>query len=416
MGKPFDIFTGGPKTQFNACVGLNGWPDICDYEDGYFVAAKKIIQQTITESPKIPVDIAIYPIVFCIRHAIELSLKAQLNKFVELKRFRPAVNVPPDTLTGHDLRNLWSAFKVNTVAFDPRYSAGVEQIDWIVQQFAEIDPNGQIFRYPYGREDRKQHLIGHSVLNIERIQTAMSLLREGLLDLRHLTLDMENEFALGTYTRNLSRIDLEGISKRLPNRSEWGSASFGETRNQIKRQYNLSSNELSKALDIIQNHRRFCVNIGCETPLLGIEAGELKLMLESWRKLTALKQRTSSTENGFGTDVVSAEEMISSLNELLSEKGQKKRKIIFGRCIDNVTDESVKTIHAVFYLGRDNGSCEQFNLFLNDAIGKKDILLSHLFEKTNFESDVVKGLRKLGQTSLLREILPPSRVKQPNPP
>lgn len=402
MSNNFDIFASGPKTNFNACVGFNGSPDTYDYEDGYFVAAEKIIQQTIAEYPKIPVDIVIYPIIFCIRHAIELSLKAQMVSLLELKVYRPEIDLPPDILAGHDLSNLWKVFRINASVADRRYLPGIERIDGMVEQFAGIDPSGQVFRYPSDLKRRRRHLKDHSLINVERVQLALKELGKVLMDLRHLTMALEDEFALGTWTKNLSRADIEEISNKLPKRSDWDSAYFDEMKDLIKRKYGLSSTEFSSALNIIQKHYRFCVNIDQEIPLEAISAGELKSLISTYKERGKLYGEAPSEEISDGLRVSNFDDIMTHHAEKSADGTLDRMRQLVQGCIDKVSEDSIRTFNAVYYLGRDGGSCEQFGDFLRLSLVKtKEELLSRLFGKTNLEKGIEKGLRELGQTSLL---------------
>ena len=64
------------RFKFNACVGKNGGPyDFLDYGNGYFKAAKNLVESLQENTNENPVDIMVYPIGFLFRHGIELYLK-----------------------------------------------------------------------------------------------------------------------------------------------------------------------------------------------------------------------------------------------------------------------------------------------------------------------------------------------------
>lgn len=62
------------KDPLIACVGINGGTSDYDIMRGFFEAVK--IQIIALKNNKgLPEDILVYPIVFCMRHCIELGIK-----------------------------------------------------------------------------------------------------------------------------------------------------------------------------------------------------------------------------------------------------------------------------------------------------------------------------------------------------
>ena len=80
--KPYKVnalFQPGPITFLNACVGQNGGPyEFNAYSLGYFEAAESIVETS--RRGALTVDLVIYPITYCYRHAIELALKYLIDK------------------------------------------------------------------------------------------------------------------------------------------------------------------------------------------------------------------------------------------------------------------------------------------------------------------------------------------------
>lgn len=66
-----------------------------------------------------------------------------------------------------------------------------------------------------------------------------------------------------TFTKTLSRWQIEEIAKKLPPKSAWKNG-LSIIKQQIIDDYGLSSHEFSETLNIIKNHREFCVYIGME--------------------------------------------------------------------------------------------------------------------------------------------------------
>ena len=163
-----DLFRGDPdRWHMNACVGHNGGPyDYESYGDGYLRAAIAMIPSI--ESHKNPVDIMVYPIAYCFRHAIELYLK----HFSEtLPRLWGETGEAKPT---HKLLDNWEIVKAYLLR-DREFSHGnnsVEQFENILKDLVQIDPSGEIFRFPVSRQGRL-HLEDTSVINVLILRSAM---------------------------------------------------------------------------------------------------------------------------------------------------------------------------------------------------------------------------------------------------
>lgn len=167
-----DLFRPGPNPQMNACVGENGGPyDFFDYAWGFYDAAEASIDAAIEH--KAPLDVLVYPIVFCYRHALELSLK-HLRK--ELPRLW---NEPTAYATKHTFPVMWGevqTFLQRSVHFDPDGSL-VPMVDRVLKDVEEFDAGGTVFRYP---EDTKgaPHLQDARIINVLVLRDAMREVRE----------------------------------------------------------------------------------------------------------------------------------------------------------------------------------------------------------------------------------------------
>lgn len=72
-----------------ACVGNNGNPNILTYAEGFSSAANHLIDICISSmGGEFPADIAVYPICFNMRHAIELYLKGFVSFVDELANIK----------------------------------------------------------------------------------------------------------------------------------------------------------------------------------------------------------------------------------------------------------------------------------------------------------------------------------------
>jgi hypothetical protein len=189
---PNALFRGGENYSLNACVGENGGPyDLRDYGQGFFDGARAIVDAA--KTMKIPVDVAIYPAAFAYRHGIELYLKCFL---AELTIFT-GIDVKPEKNRGimeyvGRIKDMLS--KSNAKIADPEQVALVASI---IKDFDQIDPTGQVFRYP---EDIKgnPHLTGLGLINVAVLEDGMATLHNimetWIYHLRTLQ-DYKNEWA-----------------------------------------------------------------------------------------------------------------------------------------------------------------------------------------------------------------------------
>lgn len=170
--KPYqhnDLFRGDPaSSHLNACVGYNGGPyDDRTYADGYMRSGFALIGAA--ERNEQPVDILVYPIAYCFRHGIELYLKHFCKT---LPRLWSETAIPAAT---HRLLDNWATaqgYLRRDPSFDPD-NAAISQVDKIIRDFVQIDPSGEIFRFPVSRKGG-YHLENVSLINVLVLKSAMT--------------------------------------------------------------------------------------------------------------------------------------------------------------------------------------------------------------------------------------------------
>lgn len=246
----------------NACVGNNGLVDKRSYSDGFKDAVEILTSGILNIRSKGQIDTLIYPICFCARHHIELFLKNQIELISNMRKIAPSINVGAT----HDLLLLWEAFQDIALATDERFDASINSIEEYVRDFAEIDPTGQTFRYPWSTDSVK-HLVNTPVINIPALRTRFLELAKHFHEFEHLSDYVGYEYRYGTYTKKLSRYQLEQIAKILPQRTAWGNPEFDQIRVELKKKYKLSSRDLTEALKTIEDHTEFCSFIGMHKPI-----------------------------------------------------------------------------------------------------------------------------------------------------
>lgn len=282
-------------TDFNACVGNNGIQDHETYGLGYHEATLCMIDACKKHS--VTLDAIIYPLVFCARHRIELFLKDCLLKFKEI-RTTPKIDEKLLQST-HDLEKLWYIFKDVAAETDRRFLFFRSNAEDYILDFAEMDLTGETFRYPYDKY-KTIHMEETPIINMLILEKRYNELSKMMEELEFLTKFLIYEYAQKTYTSELSRAELEEISKSLPKKDEWGGESFDKAKEKIKTKFDLSNGKLSKAIDIIKKHKEFSYNIGCFLPLQILSPKEFELYLETYRYLHSEKKygRKTSERDG----------------------------------------------------------------------------------------------------------------------
>ena len=168
---PNSLFSSGSNQSLNACVGSNGGPyDFGAYGEGFFEGGFQIIEAI--KRGEWTIDLLIYPATFSFRHGIELYLKHMVRLFAE----KSGASTYKKT---HTLQDNWSEFESQATATNHSAFNAHELLiaKSIIDDFCNIDPSGQVFRYP---EDLKgnQHLIGLGVINIVVLSDGMRTLHE----------------------------------------------------------------------------------------------------------------------------------------------------------------------------------------------------------------------------------------------
>jgi hypothetical protein len=150
--------------------------------EGYKRAADMLIEHS--SGNRIDRGYVVYPVIFCYRHYIELSLKTMLLEY------GPTVGILPNW-KDHDLKKLWPSFEDVL----RRYGVSDEAdgpVRECVLELAKIDPKSFTFRYPVSRKG-------------EPVEVDVELL--DLLQLREVMQGIYGYFAgVGGYLHEIKRV------------------------------------------------------------------------------------------------------------------------------------------------------------------------------------------------------------------
>lgn len=270
MASKTDIFR-------NASVGYNGNYQIDTYIQGYTDAVFFLIEAI--KNSKATIDTIIYPLVYCSRHCCELYLKFLIDKLIYINE-----TVKPDFAHQfraiHDLSILWKEL-LELSKIDSRLLVICDSISEYILDFAQVDDNGQAFRYPYSLDGTK-HLSGISCINLTNFYTRFLELNNHFNNMDLLTSRLVEEYQQKIYIAGKSRFEIKQIAKDLPNIKNWNNSNFRDVKDHIKSKYALSSNQLSKIINLIKTHREFSLIIGKELPLVELTPGDFSWFIENY--------------------------------------------------------------------------------------------------------------------------------------
>jgi hypothetical protein len=351
-----ETFRNAEPSWANACVGDNGSPDIVDYAKGFANAAQVLLEQVLCHRGlKYPTDTFVYPICFNMRHAIELYIKAAIESL------RPLVHhhyrLPDiDVQASHDIGKLWRYFKEHSVALDSRYKAVVEPLDTAISDFAKVDATGQVFRYPFGRENQK-HLTELAIINLGVLWRKFPALIEGLKTLNYQGNFLGDEYRHRTYTARLSRFDLVCIAYQLPPRAAWGTEAFQVAKAEIRKRFNVSSNELSRAVKLIEANIEMAAIIEAPRPFAHVTTSQLTVYFDVWCKfigVDGLKKRYAPAPEGPDASVdAEVNNDDSDLLESIRARAELRAET-WPVLVANMSQEALGEIRALYYFSRNN--------------------------------------------------------------
>lgn len=411
-GKENSTFKGDEPTWANACVGENGNPQIFEYASG-FASAANVLLDAVIENQGIDfcVDVFIYPICFNMRHAVELFLKACIKDLTHIANKRRSQLPKFDLVNSHNLGDIWKHVKAVALITDQRYEPMLAALNEYVVDIATVDATGQVFRYPFDTNNQK-HLTNIAVINTVVLKSRFMVLEERLRQLNFLNERLLEEYAWGSFTTHLSRIQLQELTSKLPVRDKWKESNFADKKASLQAEYGLSSREFCRALTIIQSRHEMASQIGITVEIPEIDFQGLQTFIDVWSKMNDIEQVKNPLPVSF--DVIDFDKDFMS--------GIYESHVIEQQCSDELTNtmkpECFAALRALFYFHREAPYSEVFDLLLKNyrkesanhlaypEIYKKDAL--HVLRKTNALENILNSLNSLnflGQTTLLNSAI-----------
>jgi hypothetical protein len=115
-------------------------------------------------------DAFVYPVAYLYRHYLELQLKNVIHQAANLLGKR----LGKRELFGHDLQRLWRRARSLILEVWPGGEAThLAPIDQAVQEFAELDFDGQCFRYFENRDNQRNLQNSPRILSLDNLMDRM---------------------------------------------------------------------------------------------------------------------------------------------------------------------------------------------------------------------------------------------------
>jgi len=141
------------KTSIPETVCVNYGGDLGLYAAGFSTGAEVLLE--VIRSKGHSQDLLVYPLVYSLRHALELLLKHVI------RAGRQLIDEPGDYPDGHRLNSLWNTCKPilkQVWPDDPAFAT----LEKTIINLCDLDPEGEAFRYPVGR---KKHGVRSATLS-----------------------------------------------------------------------------------------------------------------------------------------------------------------------------------------------------------------------------------------------------------
>lgn len=389
MDNPFEFHE---EDTIIACVGDNGGTTDDDIRNG-FKRTVEILIKSLKVSHEVE-DWLVYPIVYNARHSIELSLKIVIKMLWELERKKKIsysdefIAERKKKLHTHNIEELYKMACENK-NIDRRVPAYFENIEDLIS-FYYFDKEGDAFKYELNKDDQP-HMIKNQIshISIELLETEFKAVMEKIDDLICFLESCVDEYSLGTFTKSLSRTDIEEISKELPVYEEWRKEKFKEVKDQIKQEYQLGSKELTDALNLIKKHRLFSNNIGCERMFGTITEDELK----EYASLVKYYYEKNESEENVVTEWYNLGEV-------------QKNAEILKNYLSRISIETLNTLFCFYKMGNSNLAVEKLEdtyKYIVDSAFDEIYIIEKLKQKNTCLSIIV-GMKNCGQVTYKKQL------------
>jgi hypothetical protein len=360
--------------NYNACVGFNGNYDIDKFDLVYIVTVNVLLESTIKGETTL--DAIVYPVVYSARHYIELTLKHQIAGLTLINRIVDS-NFNSRFLAIHEISELWKEFRLIS-KLDSRYEELVLKAEEYINDFSEIDDNGETFRYPFSNDNIK-HLSGLYCIDLYDFGVRFEELCEILKEIVWLTSGLVEEYNQRSFIAGKSRAEIKEVAMKLPPIQTWSENGFNSIKSQIKTEYNLSSNQLSKIINFIKSHREFSTLIDNEIRLEELTDRDLIWFLKVYDEFILNRKK---------------HDFFTYLHATIDKINRK------------FTKAKIASLAQLYDMGYFGLYSEEYDIGLNFKMKDSKYRLTRFYLLPNgiVKENIYRGLQTLGQKTLIEEI------------
>ena len=388
--KPFDpFFEQIADGHGNACTGPQG--NELHLVEGYLEAASLLADQA-SNRDVVAKDLLVMPILYNARHGLELSLKFAARELAKLG-LAPQISGAPN----HDIRRYFDHLSAQRVA-DLEVRGLLLQLQPFAESLAKIDEDGQQFRFFTHNNDQRT-LAETPVIHIPLVRESVGEVKMLLKGLHRAIDRLSIDATAATSTRECSRKDLFAIAERVGPHATWSEPGFDERRAAIMKRYGLSSNAFSRALNAIKSSRELGAELGLEVNLKYLNADKATRLCE-----ICFEHSPPPAKGTESTLIIAADTMLEEL--MRPTPGHKISKAV----LEEFSVEEIADAQAIFYLSRNREPGDLYERELEAALVEHSDEQRHrqrtydVLGKLNFAEEFIKGLHKVGQPFLSREL------------
>jgi hypothetical protein len=164
-----------------------------NYADSYQTGALNLIDMALND--KMLRDYHIYPVVFLIRHYLELRMKELIQGL------NYCLNQNREFPKHHDIQNLWGEFKkVYTEIGENPNDTTFQTVDELIKEMSFFDPISMAFRYPVDKKGEKTQKLEYiNLTNLKETFIRVSFVLDGVADLIANNVDTTEDLVRDVY-------------------------------------------------------------------------------------------------------------------------------------------------------------------------------------------------------------------------
>lgn len=185
-----------------------------------------------------------------------------------------------DAKHNHDLDSLINSI-CSIYEIEVRIKELFDELLPTLEYYRRIDPDGDAFRY-WSSIAGDPHFAskGIGTVNIRVLYIHYMHVKTGFETISLLMDELSKEYQTGTFTKELSRVQIKEIAQLIPKPHEF-SDKIKTVKNEIMEEYGIRSNKFDEVMQIIRGHREFSMLMGNEIAFRSLSSHAIDLFVRS---------------------------------------------------------------------------------------------------------------------------------------